>query len=717
MIYPLTWTAARFDPKENILYDSFPSEVPGNVQYDYALHHGFGDYQFSNRVDQFKCLENYWWIYRASLQYTANKDERICFIAEGIDYNFDIRLDGAKIYSSQGMFTPVELDITDIAVPGSLLEIVIHPHPMREGAPVGRDQADQSCKPPFCYGWDWNPRLLISGLWRDAYIETRCPDYIHSCEPFYSLNETLDSAQVTFVTDCNAQVLYTLYDADGIVVYQGIQPDFQLTSPKLWWCNGQGVPYLYTWTAETAHCKKTGTIGFRTIRLVHNIGADQEPIAFPKSRYAAPITIELNGKRIFACGSNWVSPDLFPGRVDEKRYRTLLTAAKDANMNILRIWGGSGINKPEFYDICDELGIMVWQEFMLACNNYVGTESYLSILEQEARSILRSLRHHPSLVLWCGGNELFNGWSGMDEQSHALRLLNKLCYEEDITRPFLYTSPLVGMAHGGYFFRDPADGRDVFELFSSSHNTAYTEFGVPSLAPIAQLQKIIPSDELFPVAETPAWTAHHGFHAWIDDSWVGLNTINHYFGHSATLEELVQRSSWLQSAGYQAIFEEARRQWPYCSMAIQWCYNEPWITAANNSILSYPDVKKPAYDTIQNALRPILSSARIPHFQWQAGECFSAEIWLLNNSNHFVAKTITAIIQLGDEEYEQISWNSGLVEAHTNKLGPTIHFTLPNVDCDTLVLKLITSDGEGDSSYCLSYRPMSSGKGEKKLNM
>ncbi|MBP3701922.1 MAG: hypothetical protein J6I64_08525, partial [Lachnospiraceae bacterium] len=314
-------------------------------------------------------------------------------------------------------------------------------------------------------------------------------------------------------------------------------------------------------------------------------------------------------------------------------------------------------------------------------------------------------------------NELFNGWSGMDEQSNALRLLNKLCYEEDVSRPFLYTSPLVGMAHGGYFFRDPADGRDVFELFSSSHNTAYTEFGVPSLAPIAQLQKIIPHEELFPVKETPAWTAHHGFHAWIDDSWVGLHTIAHYFGHSASLEELVQRSSWLQSAGYQAIFEEARRQWPYCSMAIQWCYNEPWITAANNSILSYPDVKKPAYDTIRNALRPILASARIPHFQWQAGECFSAEIWLLNNSNHPVSKTITASIQLGDEEYEQISWKSGLVEEHANKLGPTIHFTLPNVDCDTLVLKLITSDGEGDSSYRLSYKSLSSEKVERMLNM
>ena len=717
MIYPLIWKAAHFDPETQTHNELFPAEVPGNIQYDYAVHHGFGDFQFSDHILQFQALEDFWWIYRTQLPYDSVDGDRIFFIAEGIDYAFDIRLDGTTILSSQGMFTPVQLDITDTAQPGSTLEVMIHPHPKREGAPIGRDQADQSCKPPFCYGWDWAPRLLVSGLWRDAYIETRSPDYIHSCEPFYTLTAALDSSQVHFVTDCSAEVLYTLCDADGTIVYQGTQPDFRLDSPNLWWCNGQGDPYLYTWTAETSHCKKQGTIGFRRIRLVRNIGTDQEPADFPKSRYAAPITIELNGKRIFACGSNWVSPDLFPGRVDSARYRSLLTAAKDANMNILRVWGGSGINKPEFYDLCDQLGIMVWQEFMLACNNYTGTSSYLAILEQEARSILRSLRHHPSLALWCGGNELFNGWSGMDDQSHALRLLNKLCYEEDVSRPFLTTSPLFGMAHGGYFFRDPADGRDVFQLFSSAHHTAYTEFGVPALAPVDQLKKIIPENELFPIKETPAWITHHGFHAWIKDSWVGLNTLEHYFGPSSNLETLVHRSSWLQSAGYQAIFEEARRQWPYCSMAIQWCYNEPWITAANNSIFSYPDVKKPAYDAIQDALRPVLASAQIPQFQWQAGDRFSAEIWLLNNSQQVVSETITVSIQLGEEQYEQITWNTGLIGAHENKLGPTIHFTLPNVDCDTLVLKLITSDSARNSTYRLHYIPSNTVVAQRLLNM
>ena len=114
----------------------------------------------------------------------------------------------------------------------------------------------------------------------------------------------------------------------------------------------------------------------------------------------------------------------FDSILTAEQYRELLVAARDANMNILRLWGGSGFKKKEFYEICDELGIMLWQEFVLACNNYVGTPAYLQILEQEATAVIRELRCHPSIVLWCGGNELFNDWS-------ALRLLNKLCYEND----------------------------------------------------------------------------------------------------------------------------------------------------------------------------------------------------------------------------------------------------------------------------------------------
>ncbi|MBQ1955655.1 MAG: hypothetical protein II350_07940, partial [Clostridia bacterium] len=366
------WTASRYDGTNQ--YEPFEANVPGNLQHDYASAFGFGDFQFSDNIKKFDEIEDYTWQYSTTLNYDKKPGEEIWFVAEGIDYSYDILLDGEKLLSGEGMFSPVELNITNKARAGALLQITIHPHPKRGGAPRGREEADQSCKPPFCYGWDWNPRLLVSGLWRDAYVESRDMGFIKACEPFYELDSDLTSAKIHFETACKQAVKYSVFDAEGVAVYQGDSPDFELKNINLWWCNGQGEPYLYRWTAQSATHRRSGTIGFRKVRLVHNTGADSVG-DFPKSRYPVPITIELNGRRIFAQGSNWVNPEFFPGAVTEERYESLLSSAKEAHMNILRIWGGSGINKPEFYELCDRLGIMVWQEFMLACNNYIGSKN------------------------------------------------------------------------------------------------------------------------------------------------------------------------------------------------------------------------------------------------------------------------------------------------------------------------------------------------------
>nr|MCR5264424.1 hypothetical protein [Clostridiales bacterium] len=471
---------------------------------------------------------------------------------------------------------------------------------------------------------------------------------------------------------------------------------------NLWWCSGHGRPYLYEWTAETASDRKSGHIGFRRVRLVRNSGTNGEPYGFPKTRYAAAATIELNGKRIFAKGSNWVNPELFTGAVTSQRYEELIKAAADCNMNIFRLWGGSGIKKDEFYDLCDRYGIMLWQEFMLACNNYRDTPQYMSVLEREAAEIIKHLRRHPSIVLWCGGNELFNGWSGMDDQSHVLRLLNKLCYELDYDRPFLPTSPVSGIAHGGYTFIDGSTGEDVFQVFARSHQTGYTEFGVPSVASVETLRKIIPEEELFPVKKTAAWVKHHAFGAWGEERWLCLDTYRHYFGEPESLEDIVEKEQWLQAVGYKAIFEEARRQWPYCSMAINWCWCEPWITVANNTPMSWPMELKPSYFAIRDSLRPVVPTARIKRFDWRPGELFQTQIWLHNDSGETVEDTVHASIVIGGQTVDLESWETGPVPAGENKAGPAVETALPDVQADRIKLILKTDSGISNS-YELSY--------------
>ena len=707
-----TWQARAIRPTGPSSW--FSAAVPGNIQYDYSQYMGWGDINYADTAENFRETEEYMWEYRTILQYDSIPGYQAVFVSEGIDYRFDILIDARIVLAHEGMFSKVEISLDDCA--GCELLVRIHPHPKSPKAKFeDRDQAAECVKPPVSYGWDWHPRLLVSGLWQETYIELRSHDHISRCEPFYELNDDLSRADIHFETDCPVLVQIELYDPDGLLIGSG--DHFVIENPRLWWCNGQGKPELYTYTARTEGDSVSGHIGLRSVKLVMNEGAWKKPSFFPKGRSTAPIQLELNGRRVFAKGSNWVNPDIFNGHIDAFRYEILITLARDAHMNIFRCWGGSGINKKSFYDICDRMGIMVWVEFPLACNNYEGTTHYLEVLEQESSAILRALRSHPSVVMYCGGNELFNSWSLMTDQSLPLRLLNKLCYELDRDRPFLMTSPVYGMGHGGYTFYDPDTGKDVFSLFQNSCCTAYTEFGVPGITDLENLKKIIPEEELFPIQPGGSWTLHHAFGAWGEKRWLCMDVLERYAQESLdSLEKTIALASWLQCEGYKAVFEEARRQSPYCSMAVNWCYCEPWITAAGNSLITYPLQPKPAYYAVQSALRPVLASARIPKFDWKAGECFHAELWLLNDSPETVSEIIHASIRIGNTEYPLLTWETGTVSSNTNRIGPTLNWVLPHLNVTQFTLCLSTNTA-ASSEYTLCFRSDKPHEETRQLNV
>ena len=682
----------------------FTANVPGNIQKDYATANGFEDWQYSDNYKQFIPLEDDHWEYQTTLGYDKNDGERVFFVSAGINYKYDVLLNGELLYSYEGMFRGFEIDLTDkLSDKGNVLTVHIYPHPKSDRGSAGtRSEANESCNPPVYYGWDWNPRLLISGIWDDTYLETRDEAYIGNCEVLTDLNEdmTVGTVKCSFDSSLPCEILFL--DADGNEVYRGQDMSFTIDNPELWWCNEQGKAYLYTWVIRNEKEERTGHVGFKRIRLLRNIGANG-PDSFPKGPYEAPITLELNGRRIFCKGSNWVNPELFWGEITSERYEELILLAKDCHMNIFRMWGGAGMPKESFYDICDREGILVWQEFMLACNKYIDVGNYMETLESEASAIIKKFRHHACLALWCGGNELFNGWSGMDQQSKPLRLLDKLCFELDYKRPFLFTSPLFGMAHGGYTFFSGGQGGDVFQEFQKSNCTAYTEFGVPALADMDILKTIIPESELFPVEATPAWVAHHAFKAWGFDSWLCKWVLKKYFGDPNSLEEMVEQSNWLQCEGYHGAFEEARRQWPHCSMSINWCYNEPWKTAAGNNLIAYPSKPRPSYYYVQQALRPSLFSARVAKFDWKDEETFEAELWLLNDAPKAVSGTVRVRASIGDEVIDLGEWTAS-AEANSNKRGPTVRFTLPNIEgTNKLVLTLDSGDEKG-STYTFVYK-------------
>lgn len=670
--------------------DVFEASVPGNIQSDYAKSHDYPDLQYSDNYKQYKWMEDVSWVYSTEFDNPTKDNECLYFVSLGIDYKYKIIINNTVLLENEGMYSKTELDLTPYLKAKNTLEVEIYPVPKSPlAAYEDRDQANQSVKPAVCYGWDWHPRLVPSGMWQEAYIETRGQEYISYCEPFYTLSDDLKTASLSFKSNCNPKI--SLYSPADVLIYEGDGHNITVESIKLWWCNGYGEQSLYKWVAQTADDTKEGYIGFRKVRLIMNDGQWDIPAVFPKSRSNPPITIELNGLPIFAKGTNWVNPEIFVGEITDEIYETQIIYAKEAHMNMFRVHGGTIINKKHFYDCCDKYGIMVWQEFTLACNNYVATPQYMKTLEKEAVSIIKDLRTHPCHVLWCGGNELFNNWSGMTDQSHALRLLNKLCYEHDYEKPFIMTSPLMGMAHGHYLFYDKTTGIDLMQLMNSAENTAYTEFGVPSLAPIETLKRIIPEDEWYPIKPDTAWQEHCGFYAWGEEAWICEDVLEHYFGKLGSVEEYVEYSNLLQCEGYKVIFGEARRQWPRCSMALNWDYNEPWMNAAGNNLLAYPSERKPAYYAVKEILRPVLATARAKRFDYNVGDDFSAGLYYHNDTADVVTDTVYAFAEINGEEFNLCTWDVK-VEPYNNVKGPECHLVLPEVNGNTIFKLILKTD-------------------------
>jgi beta-mannosidase len=683
--------------------------IPGAVQLDWARKKGLPDVNFGQNVRLYDGLEDFAWLYETQVPDAGRSgSERLFFVCQGVDFACEVRLGGATVLRHEGMIAPIELDISGTS-PGTRLEVLVFPAPKRHPSPADRSQASHVTKPAVSYGWDWHPRIIPVGIAGDAYFEVRPLPHIRHVDFSYSLSEDLAYADVTVSVESStagAGYSWRLFDPEGACVL-GSGDSARLANPRLWWTHDHGAQDRYTLEVKLEGGDSIRRkVGFRRVRLVMHEGAWEAELPMPKGRNTPPITVELNGRRIFIKGSNWVNSELFHGKVDATRYTSLVSLAKGAHFNLLRCWGGAPAEKEPFYDLCDREGVLVWQEFPLACNLYPDDPGYLSLLDRESRALIGRVRQHPCLALWSGGNELFNAWSRMTDQSLPLRLLNRNCFDLDPLTPFLATAPLEGMGHGDYRFRNA--GRDVFQTFQQASCTAYSEFGCPGPSPVAYLKAIIPEGELWPARPGTSWETHHGLNAWEADNttWLCTSIIEGYFGPQKTLEEIVGNGNWLQSEGLKSGFEEARRQQPRCSMALNWCFNEPWPTAANESIINWPAEPKPAYASVAEACRPVMASARIPRFQWLAGEEFTFELWMLNDSaRNQPAGTVRVGLSIGGLDRTLGAWEFPMLKPLGTLKGPTLRFQIPGDATGEMRLVLsVSPDATLSSSYRLSLR-------------
>lgn len=704
------WTLGFTDEADGIPETMFPASVPGAVQKDYGAFMGFDPFYKGTEFKKFAFCEDKFWHYKAKLCFTAAENETAYLCFDGADYSCSVKIDSETVYKHTGMFSPFHIEVTKYSGLECDLEVVFDPVP-KCGRTNDRNEARKSCKSDACYGWDWHPRLITSGLWGDVYLELKNKQSFDSVDMSYRLSDDLKRAGITL--DCKFGCVFDgllsvrLSEngkecAEYIFPVSGSEKQYEMSfdTPKLWYPTGYGKQNTYVLTAVLTD--KNGIekdryekkIGFRRSKLIMNKGSWDKPDSFPKSRSDAPAQLEINGIKVFAKGSNWVNAEVFPCDMTDEKYRELLLLVKNANMNILRIWGGGFINRESFFDMCDELGIMIWQEFPLACNEYPDDDGYLSVLHSEAVSIVRRLRTHPSVVLWCGGNELFNSWSGMTDQNHALRLLNAVCYGEDRFTPFIATSPLMGMSHGHYTSYDAAEKKETLQLFREAHSTAYTEFGTPSLASEKVLRLFADEndfDDFTP--ENDVWREHHAFGAWLDGSWTDYDAIIHFFGKTGDLRDTIAKSRFIQAMNYRACFEEMRRQSPHCAMAINWCFNEPWPTAANNSIVSWENEPKPSYYAVCDALRPQAASLETEKLLWFSGEMFRGRVWILNDSlNVLHGGEVTVSSEINGKTYKCGTFDFGNVMPQTNIEIGAVSLMLPDDAAGLINVKISVVD-------------------------
>lgn len=718
---PQTWLLGRHAEIDQQPGEWVEATVPGAVQLDWGKAHGLPEYIYSDNYLSYLGMEDSFWTYASALQFPElTPGQRLFFVCGGIDYRFDIGLGKTVLLQQEGMFTPVSLELTDLAKQGDVLWVRVHPAPKSflpdpsiDEAEKLRMQANHSCKPAVSYGWDFHPRLIPLGIWQDAWLEVRSSVFLARSELDYILDEELKVAEITVDVAVDGPAAeykgkWELRAADGGIVLgrnfalkEGMaEVHARLDAPQLWWPHDQGVPYLYTSIVQLldAHGnvleEKQQKVGFRRVRLVMNLDAWKEPAKYPKSRSHAPMTLEINGRKIFAKGSSWLSPEIFPGLLTRKRYEEQLAFAIQANMNILRCWGGAPVMKDAFFEICDALGIMIWQEFPLSCNDYPDDREYLRVLDQESRSIIGRLKHHPSVVIWCGGNELFNSWSGMDDQSLPLRLLDANCYQLDPQRPFLMTSPLDGAGHGPYGFVDQSTNCETWALFQDSAGkfTAFCEFTTGSgMRDVELLRNFIPEDELWPIGKNQAWAAHCAITRDGKPFHLSQSAIKKYFPRIDSLEDLVEGAQFLHSQGIRGVFEEVRRQKMFTSMALSWCFNEPWPNAAGHNLVTWYSTPLPALELVKQALRPVLASARIRKMQWKKGEKFNPECWILSDAPEITPGGVLEVWLEpggGKEAVHLLDWRFADVPANTNLAGPSAGYALPEMDGDRFALCL-----------------------------
>jgi beta-mannosidase len=449
------------------------------------------------------------------------------------------------------------------------------------------------------FGWDWNIAIAPFGLY--GHIRLEQARNIHLAQVLVSQAHENGSVRLTVEIAVDARreetVPYALeFDGQAITGHLSVLPgmnrlteSFEVTEPKLWWPAGSGEQHLYRFDIRVGAFTETRRIGLRQIELV------TEP-----DEAGNRFFFRVNGREIFCRGANWIPQDALPSRINRQATRDLLQSAVDANMNMLRVWGGGFYEPDWFYDLCDELGLMVWQDFMFACNLYPSTPEFLAEVDAEVRYQAARLSHHACLALWCGDNELIGALNWFEESrrnrdrylvsyDRLNRTIETALGETVPDANWWPSSPSPGPMNFGDAWHDDSSGDmhfwsvwhegKSFHEYRNVNPRFCSEFGFQSFPSMPVIRSFAGHDDMN--IASPVMEAHQknaGGNARIAE------TMFRYFRFPEGFENFVYLSQIQQGLAIRTAVEYWRSLKPHCMGALYWQLNDTWPVASWSSL-------------------------------------------------------------------------------------------------------------------------------------
>ncbi|MGE5532073.1 MAG: glycosyl hydrolase 2 galactose-binding domain-containing protein [Bacteroidota bacterium] len=550
--FPLDGTWQRSYGPQGSDPDAFASieaQVPGNVELDLMRAGVLPELSHANNIYLLREYEGFQWWYRRSFAAPAVAEgERVELVFEGLDCIGTVWVNDRLVGQPRNMLIPHRFDVTDLLRPDGGNELVVridsavlegrkHEPAAIEGAMASNWESLSVRKAAHMYGWDIMPRVVSAGLWRSVYLEilpaTRFGDvYLATASANVEKRRAEVFADWHVITDRFAiddwQVELTLR-LGGQVAHQSTHAllgthgrvRLSIDDARLWWPRGYGEQPLYD--AQIRLLDGDGKIlathnqriGLRTIRLVRRDITPDAPGEF---------VFMVNGEKIFAKGTNWVPLDALHSR-DPQHLLGAMEMICDLNCNMIRCWGGNVYEDHAFYSLCDENGIMVWQDFALACALYPQTDGFCAVIGNEARTIVRRLRQHPSIALWAGNNEndgfYYGGWLAAPVDPNTDRLsrevLREVVRQHDPFRDYLPSSPYMSpevIATGEpnkYMPEQHLWGpRDDFKgpYYTGSNCSFVSEIGYHGCPNRESLEKMMDPEHLWPWQDNEQWLTH-----------------------------------------------------------------------------------------------------------------------------------------------------------------------------------------------------------------